>query len=175
MQPRLVAHTVIAVMLMAGCDAAGPTVAGPMKLPSTLRPLGEAINYLTNERDVPWTINETHPCQPGESINGSGTAHWIIHTGFDSNGGLHYNATIISKGTGTGTPSGKPYVVNEHFKEVDNAPGNYTGFVIFEQMRLKVDGPSTDFDYYKTTRLKILVNGNGEPTVTVDSESNSCT
>jgi hypothetical protein len=157
---------------MAGCDySPDPTKALDA---SGLKLRTEAINYITNEKDIPWTIDETHPCKVGEAITGSGTSHWIIKTGFDNLGGLHYNATIISKGDALGA-SGKAYKISEQFKQVDQVPGNYTSYIIFEKMRLKVDGPSTDYDYYKTTIVKIVVNGNGEVTQSVDSESNSCT
>jgi hypothetical protein len=172
MQPKAVGFALTVVTLMAGCDVSRD----PTKVldPSGLKLRAEAINYLTNEKDVPWVINETHPCKP-DAIIGSGTSHWIIKTGFDNLGGLHYNATIISKGTGTGDPSAKVYTINEHFKEVENVPGNYTSYIIYEKMRLKVDGPSTDYDYYKTTVVKIVVNSTGETVLSVDSESNSCT
>lgn len=172
MQPKAVVFALTVVTLMAGCDVAPDPTKALDASGLTLRT--EAINYLTNEKDVPWTIDETHPCK-AEAITGSGTSHWIIKTGFDSNGGLHYNATIISKGTGQGNPSAQVYKINEHFKEVENVPGNFTSYVIYEKMRLKVDGPSTDYDYYKTTIVKIVVNANGEPVLSVDSESNSCT
>jgi hypothetical protein len=174
MKRNVVAYlcSMAAVSLLAACQQVPDAV-------KTLDPSGltlktDGIVYTESIKDVEWTIREKHPCQP-DSVNGSGTAHWVIHVGFDNLGGLHYNATIISKGTAQGTISGKNYVVNEHFKEVDQVPGNYTSYVIYETMRLKVDGPSTDYDYYRTTRVKTTVNAQGEPTVSVDSESNSCT
>jgi len=170
MQPKAVGFALAVVALMAGCDNSDPT---KIVDASGLKLRTEGIVYNTNEKDVPWTINESHPCKPGEAITGDGSAHWIIHTGFDNLGGLHYNATIISKGTGLGT-STKVYKDNEQFKEVENVPGTYTNYIIYEKMKLKVDGPSTDYDYYKTTIAKIVVNGQGEAVVSVDSESNSC-
>jgi hypothetical protein len=171
MQPKVVAHSVLAVMLLAGCDVVPE---GTKTLdPSGLTVRTEAIVYNTNERDVAWASTDNHPCT-GDVISISGSSHWVIHTGFDSNGALHYNATIVSKGEGLGT-STKVYKINEHFKEVDQVPGNYTSYVFREEMRLKVDGPGTADDYYKTTVVKVTVNANGEPTVMVDSESSSCT
>lgn len=171
MQPKAVVYALVGATLMTGCQMVDATKALDA---SGLKLRTEAIVYNTNEKDVPWTIAEKHPCKP-DSIFGSGTSHWIIHTGFDNLGGLHYNATIISKGTGVGDISNKNFIINEHFKEVENVPGNYTSYIIYEKMRLKVDGPSTDYDYYKTTVVKIVVNGNGETVLSVDSESNSCT
>ena len=171
MQRKIVAKVVVALVIVAGCDSVpdGTKTMDPSGL--TVRP--EAIVYNTNERDVPWSSSDTHPCT-GDVISITGSSHWVIHTGFDNNGALHYSANIVSKGQGVGT-STKVYKINEHFKDVEQVPGNYTSYVIREAMRLKVDGPGTADDYYKTTINKIVVNSNGEPTVTVDSESNSCT
>lgn len=171
MQLKIVANVVVAATLLAGCDAVPE---GTKTLdPSGLTVRTEAIVFNTNERDVAWSSEDTHPCT-GDVIAITGSSHWVIHTGFDNNGGLHYSANIVSKGQGLGTSS-KAYKINEHFKAVEQVPGNYTSYVIHEAMRLKVDGPGTADDYYKTTINRITVNSNGEPTVTVDSESNSCT
>jgi hypothetical protein len=171
MQPKIVANVMVAGMLLAGCDAVPD---GTKTLdPSGLTVRAEAIVYNTNERDVPWASTDNHPCT-GDVISISGSSHWVIHTGFDNNGALHYSANIVSKGEGLGTSS-KVYKINEHFKDVEQVPGNYTSYVIREAMRLKVDGPGTADDYYKTTTVKITVASTGEPTVMVDSESNSCT
>src|SRR2546423_1523510 len=103
-----------AVTLMAACQQI-PDAAKTLD-PSGLGLKTEALVYTESIKDVPWTISEKHPCKP-DSVLGSGSAHWVIHSAFDNNGGLHYNATIISKGTAQGNISGKTYAVNEQFKE----------------------------------------------------------
>ena len=165
-------YSIAAVTLMAGCQRM-PDAAKILD-PSGLHLGTDTFQYTESIKDIAWSINDTHPCKP-DQITGSGTAHWIIHTGFDANGGLHYNANIVSKGTATGSISGKAYIINEHFKDVEQVPSNYTSYVIYDSMRLKVDGPSIDYDYYKTTIVKIVVDAQGVPVVSVDSESNSCT
>lgn len=143
--------------------------------PSGLRWNPDAIVYTESVRDIDWNISESHPCKPGETIAVGGTSHWVIHTSFDNLGGFHYKVNIVSKGNGVGSPSAKVYKINEHFREAENTPGNFTSYVIYETMRLKVDGPTTADDYYKTTVHKIVVNAQGVETISVDNESNSCT
>jgi hypothetical protein len=164
-------YSIAAVSLMAACQGAPDAV-------KTLDPSGlglktDGIIYTESIQDVPWDIDETHPCK-ADHITGAGSAHWIIHTGFDNLGGLHYTAVIVSKGSAQGSVTGKTYTVNEQFKDVEQAPSTYTNYVFYDKMRLKVDGPSTDYDYYKTTIVRTVVNSQGVPTVSVDSESNSC-
>jgi len=142
--------------------------------PSGLRWNPDAIVYTESIRDVPWSSSESHPCNAGETIAVEGSSHWVIQTAFDNLGGFHYKVNIISKGTGLGTPSGKTYRISEHYKDAENAPGNFTSYIIYETMRLKVDGPTTADDYWKTTIVKIVVNAQGVETMAVDSESNSC-
>jgi len=60
------------------------------------------------------------------------------------------------------------------FKEVEQVPQTYTNYIFWDTMRLKVDGPSTDYDYYKTVVVKTVVNGQGEAVVSVEKETNSC-
>jgi hypothetical protein len=143
--------------------------------PSALKWNPDAIVYTESIRDVPWDIVEDHPCNPGETINVHGDSHWVIHTSFDNLGGFHYKVNIVSKGDGVGAPSGKVYKINEHFREAENAPGNYTTYIIYETMRLKVDGPTVADDYYKTTVHKIVVNSQGVESISVDNQSSSCT
>jgi hypothetical protein len=170
MNPKAVLSAAVSVLLLAGCDAASG--ADKIMDPSAIKWNPDAIVYTESIKDVPWESSDTHPCKP-DQIAITGSSHWVIHTGFDNLGGFHYMANIVSKGTGLGT-SGKVYKIMEHFKDAEQAPGNYTSFVIYDTQRLKVDGPSTDYDYYKTTILKIVVNATGEPVISVVSEANSC-
>jgi hypothetical protein len=160
----------VSVLLLAGCDAAPG--ADKVLDPSSIKWNPDAIVYTESIRDVPWSSSDTHPCKP-DQIAIEGASHWVIHTGFDNLGGFHYMANIVSKGKGLGT-SGKTYNISEHFKETEQAPGNYSSYVIYDTQRLKVDGPSVDYDYWKTTVLKIVVDATGNPVITVVSEANSC-
>jgi len=170
MNPKAVLCTAVSVLLLAGCEAAPG--ADKVLDPSSIKWNPDAIVYTESIRDVPWDSFDSHPCKTDE-ITITGSSHWVIHTGFDNLGGFHYQANIISKGDGLGT-SGKVYKIMEHFKETEQAPGNFTSYVIYDTQKLKVDGPSTDYDYFKTTVLKIMVDGTGNPVITVVSESNSC-
>ena len=67
MQPKVVVFALTAVTLMAGCDYSPD--ASKLLDPSGLKLRAEAINYLTNEKDVPWTIDETHPCKPRGAVD----------------------------------------------------------------------------------------------------------
>jgi hypothetical protein len=171
MKRNVVACAVAAVML-AACESAPG--ADKVMDPSALRWNSDAIVYTESVRDVPWSSTDTHPCNTGESIAVEGTSHWVIHTGFDDLGGFHYKVNIVSKGTGLGAPSGKSYKISEHYKDTENVPGNYTSYIVYETMRLKVDGPTTGDDYYKTTIVKIVVNAQGVETIGVDSQTTSC-
>jgi hypothetical protein len=171
MQPKVVAHSVLAVMLIAGCEAA-PKVSAPMMDPSGLHLSPEAIVYNTNTRDVPWDWTEPNPCN-GDMVAIQGTSHFVIMTGFDDAGGFHYSSNVVSKGTGLGA-SGKAYKINEHTKDMDQVPGQTEGYVIREIDQWLVKGPTSADDYTRFAMFKITVTANGEPTPIVENSYTKC-
>ncbi|HUQ19976.1 MAG TPA: hypothetical protein VM099_10225 [Gemmatimonadaceae bacterium] len=170
MKPNVVAYPIAALLLMSACNVSDSTAAKQMVLPTSIN--GAAINYMTNERDVPWASSETNPCN-GDQVDISGASHWIIQTGFDNNGGYHYSANVIAKGLGQSLT--KQYKISEHFKYVEQTPDLTDGFVIRQRGVLKVDGPGTADDYYTVVVFKTTVNANGVPTVFVDKTETNCT
>ena len=172
MNSKAVFNAAVSVLFLAGCEAAPG--ADKVLDPSGLKWNPDAIVYTESIRDTNWSSTETNPCN-GETVAISGATHWVMHTSFDNLGGFHFKAQLVAKGTGVGSPNGTKYTINEHFKEAENTPGNYTSYVIREAFRLKVDGPTVADDYYKTTVHKITVNSAGVESMVVDSETNSCT
>lgn len=154
---------------MAGCDATSPTSTKQMKAPTAINP--EAIVYMTNEQDVPLYSVHTNPCN-NDVITVTTGSHFIVMTGFDNLGGLHYAANIITKGSGVGV---KIYKINEHFHYVENNPTPQDGFVIRQSGTIKVDGPSTGDDYFMIVTFKTTVAATGVPTSVVESTMYKCT
>jgi len=160
-----------AVMLVAACQQV-PDAAKTLD-PSGLRIAGEAINYNTNEKDVPWTFSDINPCT-GDVITATGNSHFVMHVGFDSNGGLHYTSNVITKATGTGS-SGKSYKIFDQEKFSEQAPANPQGFVIIDRQEVKVNGPSTGDDYTTSFQDKVTVdNTTGMPTAEVKKDTSAC-
>jgi hypothetical protein len=170
MKPNVVAYPIAALLLMSACNASDTTAAKQMTLPSGLNL--EAINYITNEKDVSWTTRHYNPCN-GDSVDITANSHWIIKTGFDNAGGFHYSANVIAKGNGA-SPS-KAYKINEQFKYVENDVANSDGYVIRQRGTLKVDGPGTADDFYEVVVFKTTVNNNGVPTAFLEATSSQCT
>ena len=140
-----------------------------MKIPTAIDPA--AIVFHTNERDVAYNTVEPNPCN-GDLITVTGTSHFVIQTGFDNLGGLHYAANVVTKGQGVGL---KTYKINEHFHYVDQDPSPQDGFVIRQKGTLKVDGPQTADDYYRVITFKTTVNSQGVPTAEVENTEVRCT
>jgi hypothetical protein len=169
MKPKAVVFAAAVTSLMVACDASSPTATKQMALPTAINPA--AIVYLTNTRDVPFTSTEPNPCN-GDIINVNALSHFVIMTGFDNLGGLHYSANIVTKGSGVGTT--KVYKINEHFHYVDQDPSPQDGYVIRQQGTIKVDGPQTADDYYTVVTFKTTVTANGDPTPVVESSYTKC-
>ena len=172
MNPKAVLSAAVSALFLAGCE--GAPGADKILDPTGLKYNPAAITYTESIRDIPWASSDDHPCKPGETIAISGESHWVIHTSFDNLGGFHYKVNIVSRGKGLGSLNGTTYRINEHFKDAENAPGNFSTYIIREAMRLKVDGPTTADDYWKTTIMKITVNQAGVQEMSVESESSSC-
>ena len=172
MQPKAVGFALVALALLAGCDAP-QKAAGPSVNPTELEVHKEAIVYHTNERDVPFNMTLSNPCN-GDVLNVSGSSHFVIQTAFDSNGGFHYNSNTVTKGSGVGTPSGVAYVINEHFKFMEQVPGDVSGYVIHQQDNWLVNAPKSENDFTLMQGFKITVNNNGEPTATSENNSVKC-
>lgn len=170
MKPNVVAYPIAALLLMAACNASDSTAAKQMKVPTALNP--EAINYITNERDVSWTTRHYNPCN-GDSVDITATSHWIILTGFDNAGGFHYSANIVAKGNGA-SPS-KLYKIQEQFRYVEQDPANSDGYVIRQRGTLKVDGPGTADDFYEVVNFKTTVTNQGVPTAILETTAAQCT
>jgi hypothetical protein len=169
MKPKAVVYTAASLLFMAACDASAPTATKQMSVPTAINP--EAIVYMTNEQDVQLGSVHTNPCNL-DVITVTAGSHFIVMTGFDNNGGLHYAANVITKGQGVGA---KVYKINEHFHYIENNPTPQDGFVIRQLGTIKVDGPSTGDDYYMMVTFKTTVNAQGVPTSEVESTSYKCT
>ncbi len=164
--------TMAAVNLMAACQQL-PDAAKTLD-PSGLKLGGDAIVYNTNEKDVPWLFDDVNPCN-GDAISITGNSHFVIHVGFDSNGGLHYSSNVVSKGTGLGSPSGKTYKIMDQEKFSEQAPANPQGFVIVDRQEVKVNGPTTGDDYTSSFMDQVTVDRtNGMPTTDVKKDTSSC-
>ena len=173
MQPKAVGFALAAVALLAGCDAP-EKAAGPSVNPTGLEVNKEAIVYHTNERDVPFDMTLSNPCN-GDVLEVTGSSHFSIQTAFDSNGGFHYNSNTVTKGSGVGIPSGVAYVVNEHFKFMEQAPGDVGhALVIHQSDDWLVNAPKTENDFTLSQGFKIVVDANGNPTATSENNSVRC-
>ncbi|HVD61574.1 MAG TPA: hypothetical protein VNC11_11945 [Gemmatimonadaceae bacterium] len=170
MKPNVVAYPIAALLLMSACNASDSIAAKQMTVPTALNP--EAINYITNERDVLWTTRHYNPCN-GDSVDITASSHWIIFTGFDNAGGFHYSANVVAKGNGA-SPS-KAYKINEQFRYVEQDIANSDGYVIRQRGTLKVDGPGTADDFYEVVVFKTTVTNNGVPTAYLETTSAQCT
>lgn len=170
MKPNAFVYPLVTMLLMSACSASDSTGTKQMKLPTAINP--EAINYITNERDVSWTSRHLNPCN-GDSVDITATSHWIIMTGLDNAGGMHYSANIIAKGNGA-SPS-KLYKINEQFRYVAQDPANSEGYVIRQRGTLKVDGPGTADDFYEVVNFKTTVTNTGVPTASLETTSAQCT
>ena len=169
MKPRAVVYPATLALLMAACDASAPTATSVKSVPSGINP--EAIVYMTNEQDVQLNSVHTNPCNLDEITVTSGS-HFIVMTGFDNNGGLHYAANVITKGAGVGV---KVYKINEHFHYIENNPTPQDGYVIRQLGTIKVDGPQSGDDYYMIVTFKTTVTAQGMPTSEVESTTYRCT
>ena len=93
----------------------------------------------------------------------------------DNNGGWHYAANVLSRGTGLGT-SGKAYKVSDHFKYVQQIDGQtFVDYVIRQSDDWTVNGPTSGDDYHRVNIYKVTVNAQGVPTTQIESSSTKCT
>ena len=173
MQPKAVGLVLVAVTLLAGCDAP-VKVAGSSINPTGLGIHPDAIVYLTNNRDVPFDITLSNPCN-GDVLNVTGSSHFVIQTAFDSNAKFHYISNTVTQGTGVGVPSGVSYVINEHFKYMEQVPGDVaSALVIHQSDDWLVNAPKTENDFTLSQGFKITVDANGNPTATTENNSVRC-
>jgi len=173
MQPKAVGFALVAVVLLAGCNAAEKT-AGPSVNPGSLKVNTDAIVYLTNNRDVPDTLALTNPCN-GDSVAIIANSHFVIQTAFDSNGGFHYISNTVTKGNGVGIPSGVAYVINEHFKFMEQVPGDVGhALVIHQSDEWLVNAPNTANDFTLIQGFMVVVDAQGNPTATTEHNSTRC-
>jgi len=165
-------YSMAALTFMAGCQQV-PDAAKTLD-PSGLRIGGDAINYNTNERDVPWgPLSDVSPCT-GDIITITGNSHVIEHFGFDSNGGAHITSNVISRGVGVGL-TGKQYTIfdQDHFAE--QAPPNPGGFVIMDKLTMKVTGPTNEENYTTVFQDKQTGDAQGNFTaMIIKDDSNTC-
>jgi hypothetical protein len=156
-------------LFVVGCERMNDVTAPASAL---AKPASAAIVDQTNERDVPWAIEEQNPCS-GDMVTTTGLTHFLIHSSFDGNTGYHLDTRTNSKGTGVGIPSLGTYKVSEQFSYSEENPEG-PQFVIRQEERLIILAPKSTDNYIRHMIFKMSADQNGIPQVDFESSFTKC-
>jgi hypothetical protein len=156
-------------LFMVACERA-PELTAPTRAPA--KPSSQAIISQTNEKDVPWAIEEQNPCN-GDNVVTEGSTHFLMHFGFNDDGTYHIDELSSSKGTGIGVPSLGTYKVSEQFNYSEQNPSG-DQFVVRQEERLLILAPKSADNYIRHMIFKFSADQNGVPTVDFESSFTKC-
>ena len=132
----------------------------------------------TLQVDIPVEFDFFDPCAnggAGEIVSITGTAHAVIHTTIDGNGGFHSKFLENAQGvSGVGQVTGDVYRVTGpgHIMEFDSGDSLHTEFAFLNLTKLV--GPGPDNNLTLRDYIHVVVNANGETTVDIVKSTADC-
>ena len=156
-------------LFMVACERTSDVTAPGRAL---AKPASAAIVDQTNERDVPWTVEEQNPCS-GDNVIITGSTHFVMHFMFDGNLGYHIDTRSSSKGTGIGVPSFGTYKVDETISYSEQNPEG-DQFVVRQEERLLILAPKKADNYIRHMIFKFSSDPSGAPTVDFERSYTKC-